>query len=97
MIRRARNGRFRRHGVPTLYAWMLAVGCSAMAASYAYSVRPAPQTIVQREVVEFQTVMHDPMPVAVCAPLPTRGNKLEALAIDTLAAAIPASALMPRR
>ncbi len=93
MTARARNGRFTRPGVPMLYACMLAVGCSAMAASYTYSVRPLPQTIVQREVVEYQTVLHEPMPVAVCAPLPTRKNKREMKVIDTLAAAIPASAL----
>ncbi len=93
MTARARNGRFTRHGVPTLHVVMMVIGCSAMAASYTYSVKPLPRTIVQREVVEYQTVLHEPMPVAVCAGLPTRKSKREMQAIDTLAAAIPVAAL----
>ena len=97
MIRRARNGRFKRNGMPTLHVAMLVIGLSAASASYAYSVRPGPVVVEKTQWIEHQIVQHETLPVPVCAPLPTRKSSREMQAIDTLAAAIPASALMPAR
>lgn len=81
-------------GVPYWKAAIVTAGLCLATHAWTYSTRPSIERIVYRDkpyTVEYQTVVHETLPVPVCAGLPVR--KFKPSTIDTLAAAIPASAL----
>lgn len=75
--------------------WM--VFCASIVSSATTLLLREPQRVIVRiekpYVIERQLIKHETFPVPVCAGLETRPSKYKLKQIDTLAAAIPASAL----
>ena len=73
--------------------WM--VFCATIVSSAATKLTMEPYKVYVEKpfVIERQYIRHETFPVPVCAELPTKPSKYKLKQIDTLAAAIPASAL----